>query len=494
MDWWHIPVLVVYAVCLTAIFLYTLMQTHLLFIYRKSRKTPKSMGAELTDHPHVTVQLPVYNEKYVVSRLLRSVAGLDWPKEKLEIQLLDDSTDETTSIARKEIEELRQDGLNIIHIHRDSREGFKAGALEFGLKRASGEFIAVFDSDFVPNADFLKQTVPLFQDSGIGMVQAKWTHLNEDASMLTRMQAYALNAHFTIEQKGRNAGGFPMNFNGTAGIWRKHCIQDAGGWQADTLTEDLDLSYRAQLKGWKFHFLDELAAPAELPVAVQALKTQQYRWTKGAAETCRKHLFGVWGSDWPMQAKIHATSHLMSGSIFFFILMLAILSIPLLIVKSQRPDLSAWFWSFTALSLGIIAWFAFYMTANQDENPSLKSHLVRFPLFLSYSMGMSLHNSMAAWKGWLGRSSDFIRTPKFNLSGYEFWSLNSYLKPEMGWLPLAEAALSLYFLSGFVLAVQTGDFGLLPFHLMLAFGFGSISYYSLSEYLMLKKTQRYASA
>ncbi len=494
MDWWHYPVLILYALSLLAILAYTLMQSHLLLIYRRSRRHPESPLPAAKHFPKVTIQLPVFNEKYVIRRLIRRVAEVDWPRDRLEIQLLDDSTDETTSLAAREIEILCKEGLDIQHIRRPGRKGFKAGALAYGLERASGEFVAVFDADFLPPPDFLQKTIPAFEHAETGLVQARWEHLNEDASLLTRMQAYALNVHFTIEQKGRNAGGFPMNFNGTAGVWRKSCIEDAGGWHDDTLTEDLDLSYRAQLRGWKFRYLDELAAPAELPPSVQALKTQQYRWTKGAAETSKKHLFRVWSGNWTLKSKVHATSHLLSGSVFLSILLLAVLSIPLVEIKALRPDLSGWFWFFSVCSLAILAWLGIYTTANHRFGSSIRQSLLRFPLFLSYSMALSLHNSLAVLSGWVGKRSDFIRTPKFSDGAGTKWLKNGYLKPEIGWLPFTEALLAVYFLSGILLAVKHSDYGMLPFHLMLAFGFGSLSFHSFREFMMLNQKQSYAPA
>ena len=266
-----------YAGALFFIFLFSMGQLHLTWHYLKGKKENNSPIPPISKFPRITIQLPIFNEKYVVERLIDSVAAIRYPSDKLEIQILDDSTDETVEITAAKVEEYGKKGIDIKHIRRDDRSGFKAGALQYGMEQAKGEFIAVFDADFLPNEDFLEKTIPHFQDNKIGVVQVRWGHVNRGYSTLTKMQAFGLDAHFTIEQSGRNHAGSFINFNGTAGVWRKSCIEDAGGWSADTLTEDLDLSYRAQLKGWKFAFLEGVIAPAELPVIMSAIKSQQYR-------------------------------------------------------------------------------------------------------------------------------------------------------------------------------------------------------------------------
>src|SRR5690606_5146345 len=290
-------IIVVYSVALLLIFMYALAQLNLLFNYLSARKhhknSPKFDFSKEEEIPYVTIQLPVYNELYVMDRLLSNIAEMDYPKEKLEIQVLDDSTDESFEETAKHIEALRKTGLDIQHVTRKNREGFKAGALKEGLKIAKGEYIAIFDADFLPKKNWLKNTIPYFKDEEIGVVQTRWGHLNRDYSILTRVQAFALDAHFTLEQVGRNSKGHFINFNGTAGVWRKECILDAGNWEGDTLTEDLDLSYRAQLKKWKFKYLEEVETPAELPVVISAARSQQFRWNKGGAENFQKMAWRV---------------------------------------------------------------------------------------------------------------------------------------------------------------------------------------------------------
>jgi cellulose synthase/poly-beta-1,6-N-acetylglucosamine synthase-like glycosyltransferase len=435
--------------------------------------------------PQVTIQLPVFNELYVVERLIDAVARIDYPSDKLEIQVLDDSTDESFEIAGIKIEKWKSRGLNIKHIKRPDRVGFKAGALAHGLEIAEGRFTAIFDADFVPDTMFLQHTLPQFQDEKVGVVQTRWEHLNENYSLLTRLQAFGLNAHFSIEQGGRNASSHFINFNGTAGVWRNTCIAEAGGWQSDTLTEDLDLSYRAQLKGWKFVYKEKIGSPAELPAAMTALKNQQYRWTKGAAECAVKNLPRVLKSKTlSFGTKIHALFHLLSSFIFVCVISTAVLSVPLLFVKFQSPELDIVFKiaSLFLLSFFILAYF--YWTSvrygQSDTYRSFGEFIMLFPLFLSVSMGLSLHNAIAVVEGYMGRKTPFVRTPKFNLASSEIsFKNNRYLSKRIHPMTFVEILLTIYFLGGVGLAFHLKDFGLIPFHLMLCLGFGIVSFYGL---------------
>ncbi|HEX6890617.1 MAG TPA: cellulose synthase family protein [Chryseolinea sp.] len=388
-----ILVTLVYLICMLYIFLFSISQLFLTWVYvRRKSKTQKPLINVKFD-PLITVQLPIFNEKYVVERLIDAVASLDYPKNRLEIQILDDSTDETSEIILKKIASVRPLGLNIKFIHREDRSGFKAGALTHGLKVASGEFIAIFDADFLPAPDFLKNTIKHFSDPEVGVVQTRWTHLNGDYSLLTKLQAFALDAHFSIEQSARNSVGSFMNFNGTAGIWRKECIESSGGWSFDTLTEDLDLSYRAQLKGWKFKYLQDITTPAELPVVMQAVKSQQFRWSKGAAETGRK-LFGtVLQSDISPGKKILAFFHLFNSSVFIVVFIAALLSVPVLYIKDRHPD-AGWMVNLSVIFfIGFLSIALFYWIATKQFNHNpWRVFLQRFPGFLIVSMGLSLHN------------------------------------------------------------------------------------------------------
>jgi cellulose synthase/poly-beta-1,6-N-acetylglucosamine synthase-like glycosyltransferase len=497
-------IILCYGLALCFIFCNSLVQAHLLYHYlkyhRKRKKTtqaPVSSGnnPSFDDFPRVTIQLPVYNELYVIERLIKAVAGLDYPKDRFEIQVLDDSNDETQELIAQQLPALRARGLTIHQVRREDREGYKAGALAAGLQTASGELIAIFDADFVPTSDFLKKTVSYFRNPEIGMVQSRWEHLNEKYSMLTRVQAFGLDAHFSVEQKGRNEAGSFINFNGTAGIWRKTCIIDAGGWQSDTLTEDLDLSYRAQIRGWKFHYLEDLGSPAELPVAMNALKTQQYRWTKGAAECARKNLLPLLLSNHlSMSTKLHGFFHLMNSFLFVCGMVMALLSIPVMFIQHQTNAYSTLLRLSTVCLLGFFLLMGFYWVAFTKTQKKYSvtpwSFIKNFVFFLSFSMGLSLHNAIAVMEGYLGRKTPFIRTPKFNIrQAQDRWQANRYLGSRLSGLTVLEGLLCLYFLGGIYLGIYFGDFGLIPFHLMVAFGFGCVFYYSVAHARAVRQTR-----
>ncbi len=475
-------VIIGYAGFLLFIFLFSLGQLHLTWHYLRARKKRRKDPPVLSSYPNVTVQLPLFNEKYVAERLIDHMCRLDYPAEMLEIQVLDDSTDETVGIVAGRVDKWRAQGIDIRHIRRSDREGFKAGALAYGLKEARGSFIAIFDADFLPDQDFLKKTLPCFEED-TGVVQTRWGHLNRDYSMLTRLQAFGLDAHFSVEQTGRNHAGSFINFNGTGGIWRKECIEDAGGWSADTLTEDLDLSYRAQLRGWKFKFLEDQVSPAELPVIMPAIKSQQYRWNKGAAETARKNLRQVFRSNLSLTGKIHAFFHLLNSSVFICLFLAALLSVPALSIKVWNPGFIPFFHAGVIFMIGFlaIAWFYWVSVKHTytGKHPFLY-FLKTFPMFLVVSMGLSLHNGMAVMEGLLGIRSPFIRTPKFNILGKKGrWEENTYIKPEITLSTWLEGLLALYFVAAIVAGIIWNDYGLLLFHVMLALGFGLVFYYSV---------------
>ncbi|MBT8267619.1 MAG: glycosyltransferase [Flavobacteriaceae bacterium] len=488
-------VIVVYSAALVLIFMYALAQLNLLINYLRSRrkilKAPKFDLSDAQQIPVVTIQLPVYNEMYVMDRLLDNISKIDYPKNKLEIQVLDDSTDESLETTAKRIQELQKTGLDIKHVLRDDRDGFKAGALKEGLKTAKGEFIAIFDADFLPNPDWLLQTVPYFKDPQVGVVQTRWGHINREYSLLTRVQAFALDAHFTLEQVGRNSKGHFINFNGTAGIWRKQCIIDAGNWEGDTLTEDLDLSYRAQLKQWKFHYLEDVETPAELPVVISAARSQQFRWNKGGAENFRKMLWRILKNKHiSLKTKLHGVLHLLNSSMFLFVLIVALLSIPMLYIKNEYAHLKTYFivMSFFVISTLIffVCYWFMYRQAYGKGTKTFMQYIVMFITFFSIAMGFSLHNSIAVLEGHLGKRSDFIRTPKFNINSLgDSWKGNKYLKKSISPHVIIEGLLMLYFgfgmYSAFVVGDQGGDFGLFPFHLMLFCGFGYVFFKSLGS-------------
>ena len=488
-------VIVIYSIALLLIFAYALAQLNLLLNYLRARSkkdkddSPKYDLSNSDEVPRVTIQLPVYNEMYVMERLLDNIAKIEYPKDKLEIQVLDDSTDETVASTAVHIEELQKTGLDIKHIHRTNREGFKAGALKEGLKVAKGEFIAIFDSDFLPNKDWLKRTIPHFKDEKIGVVQTRWSHINRNYSLLTKVQAFALDAHFTLEQTGRNSHGHFINFNGTAGVWRKETIIDAGNWSGDTLTEDLDLSYRAQLKNWKFKYLEEVETPSELPVVISAARSQQFRWNKGGAENFRKMLWRVIKSkNITFKTKLHGLLHLLNSTMFLNVLIVAILSIPMLYIKNEYAHLKPYFYvmSFFVIStliFFICYWFMYKQTYGGGFTKFFK-YIGMFFTFFSIAMGFSLHNSIAVLEGHAGKASEFVRTPKFNINSIsDSWKGNKYLPNKISFNVVIEGLLMLYFAFGmysaFIVGDQGGDFGLFPFHLMLFFGFGYVFFKSL---------------
>ncbi|WP_396603045.1 cellulose synthase family protein [Algibacter sp. R77976] len=488
-------VIIIYTVSLLLIFMYALAQLNLLFNYLSSKKLkddgPKFDLTNPNEIPYITIQLPVYNEMYVMERLLDNIAKIDYPKNKLEIQVLDDSTDETVETTLKQIQKLQATGLDIKHITRVDRKGFKAGALKEGLESAKGEIIAIFDSDFLPKSDWLKRTVPYFKDQEVGVVQTRWGHINRNYSILTRIQAFALDAHFTLEQVGRNSKGHFINFNGTAGLWRKACIIDAGNWEGDTLTEDLDLSYRAQLKNWKFKYLEHVETPAELPIVISAARSQQFRWNKGGAENFRKMMGRVVKSkNITAKTKVHGLLHLLNSTMFLNVLIVGVLSIPMLYIKNEYAHLRPYFYVMSFFVMSTIIFFICYWFMYKNTYGGGFKNFIRyigmFFVFFSIAMGFSLHNSIAVLEGHLGKKSEFVRTPKFNISKYkDNWKNNKYMKRNISVNVIFEGLLMLYFgfgmYSAFIVGNQGGDFGLFPFHLMLFVGFGYVFFKSLAS-------------
>ena len=488
-------IIAIYTIAIMLIFMYALAQLNLLSNYLSSKnKKDISEKFDLSNPdevPYVTIQLPVFNEMYVMDRLLDNIALIEYPREKLEIQVLDDSTDETIETTQKHIEKLAKSGLDITHITRTDRQGFKAGALKEGLEIAKGEFIAIFDADFLPQPNWLKCTIPYFKNEKVGVVQTRWGHINRNYSLLTKIQAFALDAHFTLEQVGRNSKGHFINFNGTAGVWRKDCIIDAGNWEGDTLTEDLDLSYRAQLKNWEFKYLEDVETPAELPVVISAARSQQFRWNKGGAENFRKMLWRVVRSkNISAKTKIHGLLHLLNSTMFLSIFMVAILSIPMLYIKNEYAHLRNYFYIMSFFVTSTIIFFVCYWFMYKNIYGSgfkkFFSYVGMFFTFFSIAMGFSLHNTIAVLEGHVGKRSEFVRTPKFNISTLkDSWKDNKYLRKKISPHVIIEGALMLYFgfgmYSAFAVGDQGGDFGLFPFHLMLFIGFGYVFFKSLGS-------------
>lgn len=470
-----------YCFFLALILAYNFLQLNLLFHYLRAKKTAPAPPPAWEQLPVVTIQLPLFNEPLVAERLIDNVANMEYPRDRFEVQILDDSTDETTGICERKAQFYREKGLDIKVIHRTDRSGYKAGALAEGLTQAKGEFVAIFDADFLPNRQFLFNTISYFQNAGVGVVQTRWSHLNEEYSLFTKLQALQLNVHFTIEQLGRKAGHHFLQFNGTAGIWRKQTIIDAGGWKADTLTEDLDLSYRAQLKHWEIVYLEEVEAPAELPVEINGIKSQQFRWMKGGAENARRLAPKILKSDLKFTSKVHALAHLFNSSIFLAVLMLALVSVPLFpLFRNLKFDSS--YLGVSLLGLVGVATVYFYANLNLLPRPrsprQILALILYFPLLLTLSVGLSFHNSVAVIEGYLGIRSSFVRTPKYNIVGNMRQKLRKERKTPVSLSLIVEGLLTLVFCSALALSFYLQDYTFFVFHLMLALGFGTIFFVS----------------
>ncbi len=490
----EIYILLVYMAALAVLFIFGLNGLLMVYHYLRIRPHDPSTAdimaeiSSLDELPVVTIQLPLFNEKHVAERLVEAVCLLDYPIGKLEIQLLDDSTDETRLIVERIVKRKRREGFRIEHLHRTSRDGFKAGALKAGLENASGDYVAIFDADFIPEPDFLRQTLPhLIADPKIGMVQARWEHINGDYSLLTRMQAMALDGHFAMEQQVRNRANFFINFNGTAGIWRRECILDAGNWQSDTLTEDLDLSYRAQLRGWRLLYLNDVTVPAELPSEINGLKSQQFRWTKGAIETARKHLRSVWRSPLPIRVKIHATMHLTSNLIFPFILLIALMNVPMVFIKTQNPGLATYFNLMSIFALASVSSFVFYLCAQRDIRDDWRNRILLFPIFMAGTMGLAVNNTKAVFEAIFNRKSAFNRTPKYNIrTKKDNWARSAYRNSHVSAATAVEILLAGYFLFGVVASFTFSELAAIPFQLMFFFGFSFTGLLSIRHAWMPK--------
>ncbi len=471
MPIWAIIIIIFYAFTLIFVFSFSLSQLHLVYKYL-FMKRPENLEPFLVNSnklPKVTIQLPIYNEMYVVERLLDAISKIEYPIHLLDIQVLDDSTDETSATLKEKISVLQNKGFDIQHIQREERTGYKAGALAFGMVISKGEFIAIFDADFIPKTSFLLETLPYFESEKIGMVQSRWLHINENYSLLTKLQAFGLDAHFTIDQVGRNIGGYFSNFNGTGGIWRKTCIEEAGGWSADCLTEDLDLSYRAQLKDWKFKYLEELGNLAELPAEIQAVKSQQFRWAKGAAEVASKLLFKIIGrKDLSIVTKIHSFFHLANSATYLGLICTALLTLPVLVIQEKYPQTAkyisfAQYFQISFVFLGIYFWTSF-----RQKNNNFFYFMGFYPRFLAFMMGLSLYNSVGVLQGYLGKKSPFVRTPKYNInSKADGWINKNYVSSKIDSYFILEGILCLYFAISLFYVIHNQTFGSIPFIVLL---------------------------
>ncbi|MBE0434064.1 glycosyltransferase [candidate division WOR-3 bacterium] len=476
-------VLAAYTVLLFVLFFYSLHAFVLIFYYYKFRNHRAGPVKKLIRHPRVTVQLPIYNEKYVVHRLLKSVVELDYPKHRIEIQVLDDSDDETSDILARLVAEYRSRRINIRHIRRGSRAGYKAGALQHGLKYAAGEYIAIFDADFVPKPNFLKELLPEFNSPDVAGVQSRWSHLNHDASLLTRAQAIGLDNHFAMEQRLRHLAGFFINFNGTCGIWRGDAIADAGGWHGDTLAEDLDLSYRVQLRGWKIKFRDDYAVLGELPDSAEGFKIQQNRWAKGTIQVARKLLPQVLTARTGKIAKYEAFVHLTCHMNFVALLGLALLSPVIVYFKIENIVANGYFVFASLFTVGAFGYPYLYFLSQRELYTDYWRRIPFIFSVIAYSMGLSVSNSVAVVEGWLNRKIVFRRTPK---SGGE---AGGYRPDTKSIIPFMEILLGIYMFLALVYVVVNVQLILIPFLLFYSFGFLSLGLMSLKGKVLALEPQ-----
>jgi cellulose synthase/poly-beta-1,6-N-acetylglucosamine synthase-like glycosyltransferase len=463
--------LVSYFFVLSILGIYGWHRYFIVYQYMKNKDRAPGPPPPVDSWPVVTVQLPIYNEMYVVDRLIDAICALDYPKEKLEIQVLDDSTDETRGIVELAVRRQQARGFDISYLHRTDRIGYKAGALDAGLKVARGEFIAIFDADFVPGEDFLRRTVPYFNDPGIAVVQARWGHLNQPYSLLTKVQAIMLDGHFVLEHGGRNRAGCFFNFNGTAGLWRRIAIDDAGGWQHDTLTEDLDLSYRAQLRGWRFQFLPDVVTPAEVPVEMNAFKSQQHRWAKGSIQTCRKVLPYILMADLPLKVKVEAFFHLTANFNYLLMIALSVLMFPAMVVRYEMGWTEMLLIDIPLFAAATLSVFNFYLISQREAYPDWKSRVKYLPVVMAIGIGLAINNTKAVLEALFGAPGEFTRTPKYGIERrQDDWQHKKYHQA-MPIQPFIELAFGLYFTMTVFYALANGIYGTLPFLILFQFGF-----------------------
>ena len=476
--------LAVYFFILITVFIYASHRYYMVYLYYKHQKDRPRLKRRLAKLPRVTIQLPIYNEMYVVRRLIAGSCNVDYPRGLLDIQVLDDSTDETRVIASECVREFREKGYNIQYIHRENREGFKGGALQNGLKTAKGEFIAVFDADFIPQRDILKKTVHFFADKKVGMVQTRWAYLNRNYSFLTKIQAIMLDGHFVIEHTARNWSGRFFNFNGTAGVWRKETIETAGGWQNDTLTEDLDLSYRSQLKGWKFIFLKDELSPSEIPVEVNGFKSQQHRWAKGSIQTAKKLLPAILKSDLPLKVKVEAFFHLTNNFSYLLMLMLSVLIYPSMVARINIGWFQMIITDVPFLLVATVGISFFYICSQREAYKDWKSRIFYLPMLMSLGIGLSVNNSKAVLGAVFNRKTEFKRTPKYRIEENKDRWLGKKYKGEINLLVIMELLLGCYFTFNIYFAFINKIYVSIPFLMMFQMGYFYVAFLSIFQVVL----------
>ena len=474
-------ILICYFSILGVLCIYGLHRLHITRLFKKHGRKAPEPAQKFDELPKVTVQLPLFNEVYVVERLIDAIAAFRYPADKLQIQVLDDSTDETVERAKARVAHYRDQGLDIHHIHRTDRTGYKAGALEAGLKTATGEFIAVFDADFMPDPDFLERTIHYFTDERVGMVQTRWEHINRDIDTLTRVQAMMLDAHFVIEHGGRCFAGLFFNFNGTGGIWRAKAIEDAGGWEHDTLTEDLDLSYRAQLKGWRFLFVQNVTCPSELPSRMTAFKTQQHRWAKGSIEVMLKLLPRILQSKAPFRVKLEAFFHLTGNLAYVLMIINSIFFvIPSMMLRYEQPWWRILFLDGPLFLMASLSFVHFYMSAQRAIYNTVKGKKRVIPALMAIGIGLGVNNSRAVLEALFGYKTEFVRTPKTGEVRNQKLVKKRYKIPKSGWGYL-ELLLGFMYTLAIIWAIALGNWASIPFLLLFQNGFYFIGWMTVSE-------------
>ena len=489
---WQIIVIAAYFLTLLLLSVYGTHRYIIVRLFQTHSQDDPTPDGYFGDHdlPTVTVQLPIFNERYVVERLIDAACALDYPRDRLQIQVLDDSTDDTTERAQQRVQHWRDQGVDIVLLHRQNRQGFKAGALAEGLRSASGDFVAIFDADFIPQPDFLRQTIHHFVDHSIGMVQARWSYINRDYSLLTRAQAVLLDGHFILEHTARHRSGRFFNFNGTAGIWRREAIDDAGGWEHDTLTEDLDLSYRAQLKGWSFRYLKDLTVPSELPVSMTAFKSQQHRWAKGALQTALKLLPSVFRSNQPLSVKIEAFYHLTGNLAYVLMVILALLMPLATLIRIQQGWSEVLFIDLPIFFGATVSICYFYWTSQRAQGRRPLHILGLLPAVLALGIGLCLNNAKGVVGAALGHDSPFVRTPKYAIDRIDgSWASKLYeRRPSI--MPLLEFAFGAWFSYAiwYILTDPAQPLASLPFLLLFQLGFLYVSLVSIGQALTTGKT------
>ncbi|MBV8639964.1 MAG: glycosyltransferase [Verrucomicrobia bacterium] len=467
---------------------YGIHRYSIIYLYFKNRHCKPAAASRFAELPVVTVQLPIYNEVHVVERLLKAISEIDYPRDKLEIQVLDDSTDETRSMTERTVAKLRARGYDAVVLRREDRVGFKAGALDYGFQKAKGEFFFILDADFVPPPNILRESIQHFADPKVGMIQTRWGHINRSYSWLTRAEAILLDGHLVLEQTARSRTGRFFNFNGTAGLWRKSCIRESGGWQHDTLTEDLDLSYRAQLRGWKFVFLADIVTPAELPVDIDGFKSQQHRWTKGSIQTCKKVLPRIWSSQLPLFIKVEATAHLTANFAYLLLAFLCVLLHP----SSAGANSAAAGGVARMLLIDLPIFVAttvsaavFYLCAQRELYPKdWKREIWFFPFVLALGIGLSINNARAVLEAMFNRRSDFCRTPKYGIErSKQRWQDSRYAAVRTV-IPLIEFIFAGYFTYFVFHAFQNHEFLSVPFLMLFQIGFAYVACGSIWQRMM----------